>query len=81
MIIFMSNVFAMIIFMKKILLQKKWGGGAWPPRPPGIAGNVSVVISKNFNKGGSTYNRTHSLGVAQLQPRPYFQRLKHNNLV
>ena len=34
----------------------------------------SVVISKNFNKGGSRHNHAHSLGVAHLQPRPYFQR-------
>ena len=30
-----------------------------------------MVISKNFKKGGSTHNHAHSLGVAQLQPRPY----------
>ena len=41
----------------------------------------SVVISKNFNKGGSTDNHAHNLGVAQLQPSPYFQRWKHDNLV
>ena len=41
----------------------------------------AVVISKNFNKGGSTHNHAHSLGVAQLKPRPYFQRWKHDNLV
>ena len=41
----------------------------------------SVVISKNFNKGGSAHNHAHSLGVAQLKPRPYFQRWKHDNLV
>ena len=29
----LSNAFAMIIFMKKILVQKKWGGHG-PPRPP-----------------------------------------------
>ena len=40
-----------------------------------------VVISKNFNKGGSRHNHTHSLGVAQLQPRPYFKRWRHDNLV
>ena len=28
----------MIIFMKKILLQKKWGGHG-PPGPPGVAGH------------------------------------------
>ena len=39
----------------------------------------AVVISKNVNKGGSTHNHAHSLGVAQLQPRPYFQRWKHDN--
>ena len=41
----------------------------------------SVVLSKNFNKGGSRHNHTHSLGVAQLQLLPYFQRWKHDNLV
>ena len=41
----------------------------------------AVVISKNFNKGGSRHNHLHSLGVMQLQPRPYFQRWKHDNLV
>ena len=41
----------------------------------------SVVISKNVNKEGSTHNHAHRLGVAQLQPRPYFQRWKHDNLV
>ena len=30
----------------------------------------AVVVSKNFNKGGSAHNHAHSLGVAQLQPRP-----------
>ena len=29
----------------------------------------------------SRHNNAHSLGVAQLQPRPYFQRWKHENLV
>ena len=38
---------------------------------------LAEVIFKNFNKGGSV----NSLGVAQLQPRPYFQRWKHDNLV
>ena len=41
----------------------------------------TVVISKNFNKGSSTHNHAHSLGVAQLEPRPCFQRWKHDNLV
>ena len=41
----------------------------------------TVVISKNFNKRGSRHNHAHSLGVAQLQPCPYFQRWKYDNLV
>ena len=40
-----------------------------------------VVVSKHFNKGGSKHNHAHSLGVAQLEPRPCFQRWKHDNLV
>ena len=40
-----------------------------------------VVISKNFNKGGSRHNHAHSLGGAQLQPHTYFQRWKHDSLV
>jgi len=40
-----------------------------------------MVIFKKFNKGGSRQNQAHSLGVAQLQPRPYFQRWIHANLV
>ena len=32
----------------------------------GVGYLTSVVISKNFNKGGSTHNHAHSLGVAQL---------------
>ena len=41
----------------------------------------AVVISKNFNKGGSRHNHAHILGVVQLQPRLYFQRWKRDNLV
>ena len=38
------------------------------------------VISKNFNKGGSMHNHAHNLGVAQLQPCPYFHRWRDDNL-
>ena len=41
----------------------------------------TVVISKNFKNGGSRHNHALSLGVVQLQPRPCFQRWKHDNLV
>ena len=43
--------------------------------------SLTGVISKNFNKWGSRHNHAHSLGVAQLQPCPNFQRCKHDNLV
>ena len=33
----------------------------------------SVVISKKFYKGGHRHSHAHILGVAQLQPRPYFR--------
>ena len=32
----------------------------------------SVVISEIFNKGSSRCDHAHILGVAKLQPRPYF---------
>ena len=35
----------------------------------------AVVISKNCNKRGSRHNHVHSLGVAQLQPRPFFPKM------
>ena len=46
-----------------------------------ILGVSPVVISKSVNKGGSRHKLAHSLGVAWLQPRPCFQRWKHDNLV
>ena len=46
-----------------------------------VVNHYTVVISKNFNKGGSKHNHAYSLGVAKLQPRPCFQRWKHDNLV
>ena len=41
----------------------------------------SEGISKYFSKGGSRHNHANILGVAKLQPRPCFQRWKHDNLV
>jgi len=40
---------------------------------------TAVVISKNFNKVGSRHNHAHSLGVAQLQSRPYI--FKDGNMI
>jgi len=49
--------------------------------PANVQWLQAVVISKNFNKGGSRDNHAHSLGVALLQPRPCFHKWKHDSLV
>ena len=42
---------------------------------------AKAVVQCTSAGGGSMNNHAHSLGVVQLQPRPYFQRWKHDNLV